>query len=113
MRLAKTNALAKTFYLSTLLYDLGSYFSQFVAFTKLFHEPINPLTTAQLTLKKNEVVRVPLAAQKVQILSGTAWITVAGEDIILQAGEKAALPSQQDFAVLSALGDAPLIVDVL
>ncbi|HEY9671068.1 MAG TPA: DUF2917 domain-containing protein, partial [Waterburya sp.] len=111
-RLAKTNALAKTFYLSTILYDLGSYFSQFLAFNKLFHEPKSLIQT-QLTLKKNEVIRVPLAAQKVQVLSGTAWITVAGEDILLQAGEKAALPSQRNFAVLSALGDVPLIVDVL
>ena len=113
MRLAKTNALAKTFYLSTILYDFSSYLSQFIPFTKLVQEPINSLIPAQLTLKKNEVLRIPFAVQKIQVLSGTAWISAAGEDIILQSGEKAVLPSQEDCAVLSALGDVPLIIDVL
>ncbi len=112
MRLAKTHAFVKTINLSTILYSLGFNFNQLRTFTKLFHEPIKSLVPAQLTLEKGQVFQVPLAYQEIHVLSGTAWITVAREDIILTTGKKASLPSNHGFAVLSALGDVPLILKV-
>jgi hypothetical protein len=46
-------------------------------------------------------------------VSGIAWITVAGKDMILRPGEKASLSSNQDSAVISPLGNVPLTLEVL
>ncbi|HEY9831432.1 MAG TPA: hypothetical protein V6D26_12690 [Stenomitos sp.] len=56
--------------------------------------------------------RVPSVCQQLHVLSGSAWLTVAGEDIILTAGEKASLDSNQGCAILSVLGEVPLILDI-
>jgi hypothetical protein len=45
-------------------------------------------------------------------LSGIAWITVAGKDIILNTGEKISLESKKDSAILSVLGNEPLNLEV-
>ncbi len=44
------------------------------------------------------------------MLSGVAWITVAGEDIILSYKEKASLALNKDEAIVSSLSDVPLIL---
>ncbi|MGE5659253.1 MAG: hypothetical protein ACM37W_21880 [Actinomycetota bacterium] len=48
-----------------------------------------------------------------QVLSGTAWITIDQKDIILRSGEKAELPSTKHFAVISALSQVPLILEAI
>lgn len=71
---------------------------------------------SQLTaikLENNQVFKLPQAYREVQVLSGTAWITVDQQDIILRCGEKTAIPSSNNFAVISALTKNPLIFEVL
>ena len=46
-------------------------------------------------------------------VSGRAWITYAGQDIILGSGQRVALASGDDLALVSALGRAPLVLEVL
>lgn len=46
------------------------------------------------------------------MLSGVAWVTLAGEDIVLTSEEKASLTSNEDFALVSALSDVPLVLAV-
>lgn len=113
MRLAMSNSLAKTFQPSTLLNVLSSRVSRFSTFTKLFESNLKPLIPHNFTLEKGEVFRLPAGVRELYVLSGIAWITVDGTDIILTTGEKASLESTQGSAVISVLGKMPLNLEVL
>jgi hypothetical protein len=45
------------------------------------------------------------------VRSGTAWIAAEGRDHLLAAGQSLALPPSRD-ALLSGVGEAPLVVEV-
>ena len=66
----------------------------------------------RIILMENEVYRLPQTHREIQVLSGTAWITLDQQDIILQSQEKASLPPSKNFAVISALNNMPLILAV-
>lgn len=66
----------------------------------------------RFTLKKDEIFRLPPGNREFQVLSGVAWVTIDGNDIILHSGEKAELESHKDIAIISALGEIPLILEV-
>ncbi|HEY9667801.1 MAG TPA: hypothetical protein V6C91_13405 [Coleofasciculaceae cyanobacterium] len=83
------------------------------AFTHLFHSNELSLVAKQVTLEKGQIFRVPLACQEIHVVSGVAWITFAGKDLIVQAGEKTFLPSHKASAVLSALGNMPVSLEIL
>ena len=68
---------------------------------------------AAIKIENNQVLKLPKAYREVQVLSGTAWITVDGQDIILRSGEKVSLPSSNNFALISALTPLPLVLEVL
>jgi hypothetical protein len=57
------------------------------------------------------VYTLPKAVTAVRVVSGRAWVTLLGEDIILYQGERAALKPDHYGAVVSALGDNPLILE--
>ena len=67
----------------------------------------------QLTLDPNQVFRLPQSSHSVQVLSGTAWITIAGKDIILASNEAALLLPHQHIALISALNKQRLLLKVL
>jgi hypothetical protein len=113
MRLVMSNTLVKTFSLSTLLSYLGSGSNRFGVFTNLFKSNLELLVPCQFTLEKSEVFRIPSACKELHILAGTAWITVAGRDIVLTTGEKVSLETKKDRAILSALGNKSVSVEVL
>lgn len=64
----------------------------------------------RLLLDKNGLFRLPKNCQKVQVLSGTAWVTAAGIDIILNSRETVLLPQTQDVSLISSLTDKPLLL---
>jgi hypothetical protein len=64
----------------------------------------------RIILMENEVYRLPQTHREIQVLSGSAWITLDQQDIILQSHEKASLPPSKNFAVISALNNMPLIL---
>ncbi|AFZ09052.1 hypothetical protein Osc7112_4768 [Oscillatoria nigro-viridis PCC 7112] len=66
----------------------------------------------RIILMENEVYRLPQTHREIQVLSGTAWITLDQQDIILQSSEKASLPPSKNFALISALNNMPLIMAV-
>jgi len=66
----------------------------------------------RLILDKSEVFRFP-ECRELHVLSGIAWVTIAGEDIILTSQERASFSLYKDAAIISALGKAPLILEVL
>jgi hypothetical protein len=112
MRLARSNAFPNTFSSLKLSSSLDSLSNKARAFTSLFKGNTESKSPCRLTLENAEVVRVPQGCRELQVLSGTAWMTVDRQDIILLSGDKASLPSNKDFAIVSALGNAPLILEV-
>jgi hypothetical protein len=67
----------------------------------------------RLMLRDDELFRLPVTSRGVQVVSGQAWLTVDGEDILLRKGEKLCLLARKDSVLVSALGHAPLILEVL
>jgi hypothetical protein len=67
----------------------------------------------RLVLYEGEPYRVARSAAAVRIRDGAAWVTYAGRDTVLQCGEELPLRSGRDFAVISALGHAELVLEVL
>ncbi len=64
----------------------------------------------RIILYKDEVHRLARARQQIKVLLGTAWVTVAREDIILTQGEKMSV-STSDIAVVSPVGNRPLVLE--
>lgn len=127
MRSAISNAFAKTSHLLAVsnlvalcskgrcgeIYSFPRLQYRFKRFTNLFKENPKFALPCNFTLQKGEVFRLPSACREIKVLSGVAWITVAGEDIILICGKKATLALNKDEALVSALNDAPLILEAL
>jgi hypothetical protein len=65
----------------------------------------------RLVLERGEVCRLFRQACSVVVRSGTAWIAAEGRDHLLAAGQSLALPPSRD-ALLSGVGEAPLVVEV-
>lgn len=111
MLLAISNGLAKIFHLETTLSLVGSDHNRF-GITNLFKGNLKTPVRYRLILEQGEIFRFP-ECRELHVLSGVAWVTIAGEDVILTPQEKASLSSNKDFAVISALGNFPLILEVL
>ena len=69
--------------------------------------------TLRLAIYERETARLPRACCGVTVREGVAWVTVDGRDKILRSGETAAFDPGRFPAVVSALGGAPLILEVL
>jgi hypothetical protein len=67
----------------------------------------------RLALYPDEVFRLPPNSRELRVVTGRAWVTHAGQDVVLGRGEAASVAPGRDLAVLSALGRWPLIVEVL
>ncbi len=67
----------------------------------------------RLVLYRGEVYRVPPAGRGVRVLKGRAWATYGGEDILLTRGDETDFASGQGAALVSAVGRAPLVFEVL
>ncbi len=59
-----------------------------------------------------EVFRLP-DRHILRVVSGRAWVTHAGRDIVLRPGERAALAPGRDVPLVSPLGAQPLILELL
>ncbi len=111
MRLSISNALSKFFQQSAIASSVDSCSSNFGSFDHPFEANLKSVVSHHFTLHQGEVFRFPSACRELYVLSGVAWITVAGEDIILTSNETASLASNKDFAIISALGKVPLILE--
>jgi hypothetical protein len=76
--------------------------------------PLMGATPAPLrfVLLAGEVLRVPRACASVSVLSGSAWITRGGRDIVLSPGEARVFDAAREPVIISALGAVPLLVEV-
>jgi hypothetical protein len=69
----------------------------------------NPLL--RLMLYAKEVYRLPRACRAIRVLSGMAWLTINDEDIFLGRDEQVMVPVTKAGAIISALGNTPLIFE--
>lgn len=75
---------------------------------------VNPAgVMIRLMLHDDEVFRLPMTSRGVQVVSGLAWLTIAGEDIFLRNGQRLWLVTPKGAALVSALGRTPLVLEVL
>ena len=112
MRLTMSYRLVKDFHLSALSSYLGSSIESFKGSNLLFNRKLKSLVPYQVILQKGKVFRVPFRCRELHLLSGVAWLTVNGEDIILKSGETVSLPSNKGLAIISVLGNMPLTLEV-
>ena len=70
-------------------------------------------TGLQFRLVGKEAFKLSRSAQEIAAISGRAWVSYAGEDNVLEAGERMRFGTQKGFAVISALDDKPLVFEVI
>jgi len=70
------------------------------------------LVTKCITVRKGEVYRLPPLSRSVWIVSGRAWLTHSGEDIVLEPGERATFAQHKDPVVVTSTGNTPLILEI-
>jgi hypothetical protein len=73
----------------------------------------SPGVLLRLVLYRGEVYRVPPAGRGVRILKGRAWVTYGGEDILLARCRETRFAPGRGAALVSALGRAPLVLEIL
>ena len=66
----------------------------------------------RMVLVEGEALRLPLSGLRVRVLSGTAWITQSGVDTLLEEGGAFNLSAAADRAVISPIGNVPLLFEV-
>ena len=67
----------------------------------------------RVMLLKGEVHRVNSNYRGLRIRSGRAWVTLNGRDLVLKRGDEIALEGRHAAAVVSPVGRAPLIIELL
>lgn len=63
-------------------------------------------------LYKGEVCRLPPGCHNIKVLSGYAWVTTTGKDIMLAEAEEAPIIATEPV-LISALRNTPLIFEIL
>ncbi len=73
-----------------------------ISLGELAHDSAHSDRSLRLTMVHGEVLRVPKSARKLRVLSGQAWVSFEGKDIILDRGESLMLPrSARHEAIVS------------
>ncbi len=67
----------------------------------------------RVMLLKGEVQRVASNYRGLRVRSGRAWVTLRGQDLVLKRGDEIALEGRRESAVVSPLGQTPLILELL
>ena len=69
--------------------------------------------SAQLTLSKGAVHRLHPVPPAIVIISGCAWVSWNGEDILLNKGEGIQFSQKDDDPIISAVGTASLTFEMI
>ena len=67
----------------------------------------------RVLLLTGEVRRLEPNYRGLRVRSGRAWVTLDGRDVVLKRCEEIALEPRHDAAVVSALGHALLVIELL
>jgi hypothetical protein len=68
---------------------------------------------ARLALESGEVHRLNPIPSGIRILSGIAWLTWKGEDIVLSKGQALAFTHNGNHPVISSVGKNTLVIEML
>ncbi len=66
----------------------------------------------RVVLVEGEALKLPRASRLLRVLTGSAWVSQAGRDTFLQAGERFRPTEGRDPAVVSPLGRLPLLLEM-
>lgn len=66
----------------------------------------------RVVLVDGEALKLPPGSALLRVLTGTAWVSQAGLDLFLPAGELFRLVPAGDAAVISPLGGVPLLLEI-
>lgn len=66
----------------------------------------------RVVLYPGELCRLPRGVANLRVVDGAGWVSVAGGDLILAAGDRVRLPRHTDLALVSALQQSPLVLEV-
>ena len=61
-------------------------------------------------LGRYRLLRLPRHQQTVEVLDGSAWVTMGGEDILLNAGDRLDLNAGHDFVLVSSVNRKLLVL---
>jgi hypothetical protein len=67
----------------------------------------------RIVLYPGELYRLPQSGRGIRVCNGKAWATCAGKDIIVTPGETAQIAPGTDAVLVSAVGHAPMVLEVL
>ena len=67
----------------------------------------------RVMLMGRETYRVTAKQRGLRVRSGRAWITLNGRDHVLKRGEAIALQPKHDYAVVSSVGNMPVVIELL
>ena len=76
-------------------------------------EASNGRVPMRVMLLRGEVQRIEANYRGLRVRSGRAWVTLNGNDLVLKRGQEIVLEAKDDFAVVSALGCVPLVIELL
>ncbi len=66
----------------------------------------------RLVLYRGELYRVPAEYHMLRIKSGTAYVTQAGQDRIVNGGQMTLLEANADVALISVLAGEPVVLEL-
>jgi len=69
------------------------------------------LSQSKIELMKGYVRDEKRESQVLRVISGNAWVTMDGEDVVLKPGDELKLSRGRYDAVVSATGDEPLVYE--
>jgi mannose-6-phosphate isomerase class I len=64
-----------------------------------------------LTIPAGQTFRLPETFQRFTVVSGSAWVTVSGDDIVLHPGESLSVENRPYPVILSAESRAALTIE--
>ncbi len=67
----------------------------------------------RVMLMGREILSIPAGNRRLRIRSGRAWVTVDGRDLTLVRGQEVGLVPRAGKAVVSTLGEMPVVVELL
>ena len=72
---------------------------------------MEPSERTQIELMKGYVHTEKCRSQVLRVVSGTAWVSMDGEDIVLNPGDEFKLAYCEYRAVVSPVGNLPLVYE--
>jgi hypothetical protein len=67
----------------------------------------------RVVLVENELYRLEAPFRQIRVVSGTAYVSHNGRDNVMGKGQTQNFNTHVDFALVSASGNKPLIVEIL